>query len=55
MTAARLVLALAGAALLTVAGCGAWRDKPPQLMNLRSSTAGPDEFSIVPPKALDMP
>jgi hypothetical protein len=55
MTAARLVLALAGVALLTVAGCGAWRDKPPQLMNLRSSTAGPDEFSIVPPKALEMP
>ena len=55
MTAARLVLALAGAALLTVAGCGAWRDKPPQLMNLRSSTAGPDEFSIVPPKGLEMP
>ncbi|MBM3614564.1 MAG: DUF3035 domain-containing protein [Alphaproteobacteria bacterium] len=55
MTAARLVLALAGAALLTVAGCGAWREKPPQLMNLRSSTNGPDEFSIVPPKPLEMP
>lgn len=55
MTAARLVLALAGAALLTVAGCGGWRDKPPQLMNLRSSTNGPDEFSIVPPKALELP
>lgn len=55
MTAARLVLALAGAALLTVAGCGGWRDKPPQLMNLRSPTNGPDEFSIVPPKPLEMP
>ena len=55
MTAARLVLALAGAALLTVAGCGGWRDKPPQLMNLRSSTNGPDEFGIVPPKPLELP
>lgn len=55
MTAARLVLALAGASLLTVAGCSGWRDKPPQLMNLRSTTNGPDEFSIVPPKPLEMP
>lgn len=55
MTAARLVLALAGASLLTVAGCSGWRDKPPQLMNLRSSTNGPDEFSIVPPKPLELP
>lgn len=54
MTAARLVLAIAGASLLMVAGCGG-RDKAPQLMNLRSSTNGPDEFSIVPPKALEMP
>lgn len=54
MTAARLVLALAGASMLLVAGCGD-RDKAPRLMNLRSSTNGPDEFSIVPPKALEMP
>ncbi|NEY90178.1 DUF3035 domain-containing protein [Tabrizicola oligotrophica] len=55
MTAARLVLAIAGASLLVLAGCGGWRDKPPHLMNLRSSTNGPDEFSIVPPKPLEMP
>ena len=55
MTAARLVLAIAGAAMLTVAGCSSWREKPPQLMNLRSSTSGPDEFAIVPPKALELP
>lgn len=54
MTAARLVLAVAGASLLVMAGCGN-RDKPPQLMNLRSSTNGPDEFAIVPPKPLEMP
>lgn len=55
MTAARLVLAIAGASLLAVAGCGNFREKPPQLMNLRSSTNGPDEFSIVPPKPLELP
>lgn len=54
MTAARLVLALAGAALLAVAGCGS-KDKPPQLMHIRSDTNGPDEFAIVPPKPLEMP
>ena len=54
MTAARVVLAIAGAALLSVAGCGK-SDKQPHLMNIRSETAGPDEFSIVPPKPLAMP
>lgn len=54
MTAARLVLAFAGAALLCVAGCGN-RDKAPHLMHIRSDTNGPDEFAIVPPKALEMP
>jgi hypothetical protein len=27
----------------------------PHLMNLRSATDGPDEFAILPPKALEMP
>lgn len=54
MTAARLVLALAGAALLVVAGCGD-RNKAPSLMHLRSDSNGPDEFSIVPPKPLELP
>ncbi len=54
MTAARVVLAIAGAALLSVAGCGS-SDKMPRLMNVRSDSPGPDEFSIVPPKALAMP
>ena len=27
----------------------------PQLMNLRSSTDGPDEFAVLPPKSLEMP
>ena len=43
---------VAAAALLVLAGCG---NKEPTLMNIRSSTNGPDEFAILPPKALEMP
>lgn len=43
---------IAGATMITLAACGGDRD--PQLMNLRSGS-GPDEFAIVPPKALEMP
>lgn len=43
------VLALA----VCLAGCASTR--PPELMNLRSATAGPDEFGILPPKALELP
>lgn len=53
MQSTRVVLAAAGAALLLLAACGG--DKVPQLMNIRSTTNGPDEFSILPPKALEMP
>lgn len=48
------VLALAGAALLALAACGGG-NREPHLMNLRSSTDGPDEFSILPPKPLELP
>ena len=48
------VLVLAGAALLTLSACGG-SDREPRLMNLRSSTNGPDEFSILPPKPLELP
>jgi hypothetical protein len=44
---------LAAACLLALSACG--DGGPPQLMNLRSSTQGPDEFGIVPPKALTLP
>ncbi len=54
MHKAKVVLALAGAALLALAGCGG-SGKEPILMNVRSETNGPDEFSILPPKALEMP
>lgn len=52
MRAGRLILALALTGI--VAGCGNG-DEPPRLMNIRSTSPGPDEFGIVPPKALEMP
>lgn len=52
MRAGRTILALTVAAI--VAGCGGG-DKPPQLMNIRTTSAGPDEFGVLPPKALQMP
>ena len=48
------ILILAGAALLALSACGG-PDREPRLMNLRSSTDGPDEFSILPPNALELP
>ena len=53
MQAARGALAVAGLALLLLSACGG-RDRPPSLMNIRS-TEGPDEFAILPPKALTLP
>jgi hypothetical protein len=52
MQTAKVILAVMAAAML--AGCGN-RDVTPQLMNVRSTTQGPDEFSILPPKALSLP
>ncbi|MGQ0565292.1 MAG: DUF3035 domain-containing protein [Gemmobacter sp.] len=51
MQAGRGTLAVAVLALLTLVACGG----EPRLMNLRSSTDGPDEFAILPPKALELP
>lgn len=52
----RSLRALAWACLagLTLSACGN-SDKVPQLMNLRSSTNGPDEFAILPSKPLELP
>ncbi|MBK6466118.1 MAG: DUF3035 domain-containing protein [Rhodobacter sp.] len=47
------VTAIAVLAMLGLAACGN-RDKPPELMNIRSGN-GPDEFGILPPKPLEMP
>lgn len=54
MRKARMVLAGAGVALMALAACGGGTGTP-HLMNLRSTTDGPDEFSILPPKPLSMP
>ncbi len=54
MRSAQVVLAIAALALVALTAC-ARGDKEPQLMNIRSTSGGPDEFTIVPPKALAMP
>lgn len=41
------------AAMLALGACGS--DKDPQLMNVRASSTGPDEFGILPTKPLQMP
>lgn len=53
MRAARMVLAGAGVAVLALSACGG-SDRTPQLMNIRSSGT-PDEFAILPPRALELP
>lgn len=52
MRAGRGTLAVAGLALLALVACGGG---DPRLMNLTSSTDGPDEFAILPPKPLTLP
>ena len=52
MRAVKGMAVIAVAATVTLAACGG--KGAPQLMNLRSGQ-GPDEFAIVPPKALEMP
>jgi hypothetical protein len=52
MRAARGALAVAGLAFLILGACGGGE---PQLMNVKSSGNGPDEFAILPPKPLAMP
>ncbi|MEN9410893.1 MAG: hypothetical protein RL216_2867 [Pseudomonadota bacterium] len=54
MQAQRRFPAIAVAMVLTLAACGN-RDGVPSLMNIRSTTSGPDEFGIIPPKPLEMP
>lgn len=52
MLAGKGALAIAAFAMLTLAACG---NSEPRLMNLRTTGNGPDEFGILPPKALEMP
>jgi hypothetical protein len=53
MQAGKGAFAVAMAAMLALTACSG--NKVPNLMNLRSSTNGPDEFGILPPKALELP
>ncbi len=53
MQAAFAKLGVAVLAVLALSACGGEGD--PKLMNLRSSTPGPDEFGILPTKPLEMP
>ncbi len=52
MQAARGALALAGAAVLTLTACGGG---DPNLIRLRATGDGPDAFSVVPQRPLEMP
>ncbi|WP_435256797.1 DUF3035 domain-containing protein [Thioclava sp. FR2] len=52
MQSGRILLAMTIATMLSACGGG---DKVPNLMNIRSTTAGPDEFGILPPKPLELP
>lgn len=47
------MLGIALVAALALSGCSS--DRKPELMHLRSSSAGPDEFGILPTKPLSMP
>ena len=38
-----------------VSGCGAIRDNDPELMNIRNTGNGPDEFAILPSRPLEEP
>lgn len=53
MQAGKGAKAVAVVAMLALTACGG--DKTPNLMNLRSSSSGPDEFGILPVKALELP
>jgi len=46
-------IGIALAIVLLAAGCSS--NRTPELMHLRSATAGPDEFGILPTKPLQMP
>ena len=53
MRGERCAVAIAMSAMLWLSACGG--AKSPELMNIRSSTDGPDEFGILPTKPLEMP
>ena len=54
MRVGRGAFVIATLAILTLSACGNKNDTP-NLMNIRSSSAGPDEFGILPAKPLELP
>lgn len=53
MRAGHSMIGIAVCAILALSACG--RDKDPQLMNLRTASKGPDEFTVLPSKPLQLP
>lgn len=53
MRSSRWVVAMACAALLALTACAS--NRTPQLLNIRNTTNGPDEFGILPAKGLQLP
>lgn len=53
MQAGRGAVGIAIVVMLALAGCSG--PKEPHLMNLKSNKRGPDEFSILPSKPMEMP
>ncbi|ARC87412.1 DUF3035 domain-containing protein [Rhodovulum sp. MB263] len=49
------ILVLGVAVTAALSGCSRGDDYQPKLMHLRGSERGPDEFSVVPNKPLEMP
>lgn len=54
MRSARMILTVAVGALVALSACSR-PESVPKLMNITSTTQGPDEFAILPPKPLEMP
>jgi len=41
--------------ITSLAGCASYRNRTPQLLNVKATTDGPDEFAIQPNKPLEIP
>lgn len=54
MLKGQVAMAIAISAMMLTGACSN-NNKQPELMNIRSSTDGPDEFAVLPAKPLEMP
>ncbi len=55
MRLTRTAVAIGLMAGLAVSACSREESTPPQLLNLKKSASGPDEFSILPNKPIEIP